>query len=393
MQQSRTSRKPHRRTRLGLGLSGALIALALAAGHAGGPASAEPTHGVLRIAWQEDLPPYPNGPALDIRWASDHSVYLAWVKEGVTETALDGKFTRLRTLIADPVRWMLGFEMLAVSPQYTVASYRARTMVFRPTRSRAGGLVAISRVFMNDGIVEDLDLSGDRFLLLGNPAWSESLESPAPPIAWIGPLGEHPGKDLRPLPLYDAGGPRSPGLVNCSELRLGGARFLPDGSLFVVPGFQPGAHQLTAGGRLLRTWDTPELGLDAVDCAHLGEEQHRLFGRSPKARFEFINQHRVLDAILPLAAGPGLLVRFVKDGAVHWELKILESGARVLTYQVPLVGELPYDRLRGDVRGDRIVFLRGAHGFDKWGPPFRANHVAVAELPFSFAAPEKGGAK
>jgi hypothetical protein len=29
---------------------------------------------------------------------------------------------------------------------------------------------------------------------------------------------------------------------------------------------------------------------------------------------------------------------------------VLQSGERVSTYRVPIAGELPYDRLRGDVR-------------------------------------------
>jgi hypothetical protein len=70
---------------------------------------------------------------------------------------------------------------------------------------------------------------------------------------------------------------------------------------------------------------------------------------------------------------------------VHWELKILQSGDRVLTYQIPFTGELPYDRLRGDVRGHRIVLLRGPHGFEKGKP--RSSKVFVAELP---RAGEKG---
>ncbi|HVR10937.1 MAG TPA: hypothetical protein VMW75_23040, partial [Thermoanaerobaculia bacterium] len=245
-----------------------------------------------------------------------------------------------------------------------------------PTPGTPGGAVAITKIPIS--IVQDLDLAGNRLLLLGNPEWSLN---PAPSVAWVGPLSEHPAKDLQPLPLYDSGGAKSPGLANCDELLLGAARFLPDGSLFVVPGFQPGAHLFSATGRLLRTWDTTSLGLDALDCAHLSAADHYSFGRSPRARFDYLNQHRVLDEVLPLKEGPGLLIRSVKDGKVTWDLTILQSGERVLTYQVPIAGELPYDRLHGDVRGNRIVFLRAAQGFDKLVPPYRANRIIVAELP------------
>jgi len=376
---ARSSKDPKLRRCLGLVLAGTLVAAALAAARVAEPGptpSTEPTHGTLRVLWEQDLPPYPSGPAMDVRWAGDQSVYLAWVKEGVTETALDGKFTRLRTLIADPMRFMRDFEILATSKELLVASARFRTFMFRPAPNQDGDAVVITKIPI--GIVQDLDLAGNRLLLLGNPEWSLD---PAPSVAWIGPVSEHPAKDLKPLPLYDTAGAKSPGLVNCSELLLGAVRFLPDGSFLVVPGFQPGAHLFSSGGRLLRTWDTQELGLDPLDCAHLSAAEHLRFGRSPRARFDFLNQHRVLEEILPLEEGPGLLIRSVKGGKVAWELKVLQSGARVLTYEVPVSGELPYDRLRGDARGTRIVFLRAALDFDKLAPPYRANRIIVAELP------------
>jgi len=380
MLRSRRGQNWKTRLRAPLLLCAALLVALVALGNVSAP-----THGTLRLVWQEDLPPYPSGPAMDVRWASDQTVYLAWIKEGVTETALDGKYTRLRTMIADPVRFMRDFEILATSKEFVVASARFRTFIFRPAPSQPGGVVTITKTTI--GIAQDLDLSGNRLLLLGNPQWSSA---PAPSIAWVGPVSGHPEKDLKPLPLYDSAGSKSPGLVNCSELLVGGARFLPDGSVLVVPGFQPGAHLFSPEGRLLRTWDTTALGLDALDCAHLSAAEHQLFGRSPRARFDYLNQHRVLDGILPLKEGPGLLIRSVKDGKVAWDLKVLQSGERVLSYQVPVSGELPYDRLRGDVRGNRIVLLRAAHGFDKLAPPYRANRIVVAELPQDAG---KGGAQ
>jgi hypothetical protein len=283
------------------------------------------------------------------------------------------------------MRYMRDFEIRATSKQFVVASARFRTFMFRPAPSQPGSVVTITKVPI--GIVQDLDLSGNRLLLLGNPQWSAS---PAPSVAWLGPISEHPVQDLKGLPLYDAGGSKSPGLVNCSELHLGAARFLPDGSFLVVPGFQPGAHLFSAAGRLVRTWDTTALGLDALDCAHLNAQDHLSFGRSPQARFRYLNEHRVLEGILPLKEGPALIIRSVKDGKVAWELKVLQSGARVLTYEVPVAGELPYDRLRGDVRGNRIVLLRAAQGFDNLAQPYRTNHVVVAELPQDAG---KGGTK
>jgi hypothetical protein len=330
----------------------------------------------LHVLWDQALQSNPS-PAMDVRWASDRTVYVAWLNHGVSELALDGNFTALRNLFPDAAgKWKsryLPFENLAVSKDYVVASSRFNTLGFRPSQGRKGRVV-ITKVAV--GIVEDLDLSGNRLLLLGNP---EMKTTPTGGVAWLGPLTAHPATDLTPI-LIDAGGAHTPSLVNCSDLALGGVRFLPGGTFIVVPGFQPGAHLFDPSGRLLHTWDTKALGLDAdAGCAAITTEQLNRFGTSAAARFAYINQHRVVDAVLPLAQGPGLLIRSVVDAEVRWQLVVLQSGATI-AYDVPFTGTLPYDRLRGDVHGNRIALLLGAHDFDAH-KPYRRTHLYVAELP------------
>jgi hypothetical protein len=71
----------------------------------------------------------------------------------------------------------------------------------------------------------------------------------------------------------------------------------------------------------------------------------------------------VLDDILPLPQGPGLLVRsWGADGRVHWTLKVLQTDG-IKTFAVPVVGRRSFDRLQGDVRDGRIVLLLSASGF------------------------------
>jgi hypothetical protein len=377
-----TSRDPHR-SWLGLGWAWAILALALGSARAAEPGSAQSTHGTLHILWQQELPPYPSGPAMDVRWAEEATILVAWAKEGVSEVALDGKFSPVRWLIPDPEHHFRGFELLAASKEFVAASSAFNAMAYRPRARQSSGLVAITKVSV--GIVEALDLSGHQLAVLGNPA---KQPSPKGVVAWLGPISEHPERDLLPLPLRDVGAVNPDSwdqrtLANCSTLRLGAVRFLPDGSLMVVPGFQAGAQLFSSGGRPLRSWDTAAFGLDApADCAAMSPAQKSALGTSIPERFAFLNRHRVLEDILPLQEGPGLLIRWVADGKVHWQLTVLQSGTRVLTYTVPFTGELPYDRLRGDVQGSRVVLLRGAHGFDfTKKQPFASSLVAVAELP------------
>jgi len=373
-----------------------LVVLSSLASRTSAWAAGPPTTGSLRILWQQELPPYPSGPALDIRWASDSSVFLAWSKEGVFEVALDGKFSPVRAVIPDPEHHFRGYEILATSPEYIVTSSQFKSMAFRPRALQPTGLVAIKRVPV--GIVEGLDISGHELALLGNPAM---LPAPKGAVAWLGDLSEHPEKDLKPLPVLDRGASNPEtwegrSLANCSTLEVGAIRFLLDRSLLVVPGFEPGAFLFSSGGRLLRSWDAAALGLDtSPDCATMTKDEKSKLAMSIAARFDFLNKHRVLDDILPLAEGPGLLIRFVENDKVHWELRVLESGERVSTFQVPFVGELPYERLRGDVRGNKIVLLKAAHGFDfTKKSPFTSDLVVVAELPRAAqATAEKGGGR
>jgi len=341
------------------------------------------THPALRILWDQEMLSDPS-PAMDVRWASDRSVYVAWLRHGASELALDGKFTVVRNLFPDAssARYQ-PFDFLAASSDYIVASSNALTLGFRP-RPHGEPTGEVSNVLITRasvGSVEAVDLSGNRLLLIGMPnEWATDTAG----IAWLGPLTRYPARDLKPV-LSDVAGVARSSLLNCRHLMLGAVRFLPDGTFLVVPGFQPGAHLFDAAGRLLRTWDTHVLGLDGdTGCPGITMDQRQEIAISGKARSLFLNRYRVLDGVLPLPQGPGLIIRSVAGGKVHWQLVVLQ-GAGAVVYDVPLTGTPPYDRLRGDVLGSRIVLLLGPHEFDKFekGQPhvYKTTHLYVAELP------------
>jgi hypothetical protein len=333
----------------------------------------------LHILWERVVPAEPST-AMNVRWASDHSVYVARVMHGVSELALDPGLTKLREVVPEPGKMgqrFIDFERLATSPDYLAVSAIGADFAYRPLGQPSDGTFQITKLRL--AWVHAFDLSGNRLLLLGDPV---PLGSPRPAhgeVGWIGPLSDNPMRDLKPF-LYDVAGSPAMSLINCWTLSLGAARFLADGSFMLVPGFQPGVHLYSAEGRLLRTWDNAAVGLDAPDCASMTRADNERFAGSYPARFEFLNQHRVLEDILPLPQGPGLLIRYVAEGRLHWELKILQSGDRVLTFQIPVAGRLPFDRLHGDVRGDRLVLLQTWHGFERGTPP-REGRIFLAQLP------------
>lgn len=86
------------------------------------------------------------------------------------------------------------------------------------------------------------------------------------------------------------------------------------------------------------------------------------FWRAAKSWTRFLNRHHVLDDILPLPQGPGLLVRsWGTEGQAQWTLKVLRPEG-IEEYAVPVVGRRPMDRLHGDVRNGKIVLLLSASG-------------------------------
>jgi hypothetical protein len=295
--------------------------------------------------------------ATSVRWASDRSVYLARLHDGVSEVALDGRLSRLHVVVPDAKTMhahFTTFSRLAASPQVVATSSLLVDFAFRPAAAAADGTFVLTNLRV--GIAYAYDVWRDRLVFVGDlhPGAQRSAG-----VVWYGPLSAHPQRDLRPLLLdaASAGTATTPGLIHCDELQLGAARFLADGSFVVVPGFQSGLHLYGANGELLRVWQNEDAGFDAPDCAGMSQQEADRYSASPPARFEFVNRYRVVDEILPLPAGPGLVVRYVTDGGVHWALRLLRLNGEILTYALPFTGNDATDRLRGDVRGNRIVLL------------------------------------
>jgi hypothetical protein len=312
--------------------------------------------------------------AKDVRWASDHSVILALIKSGVVEYSLDGK-TPLKQLIpgANAPGGFWYSDKVAVSSRYLAVGDWLKSITWRPRDSA----VRKEDVFE---CIAGLDLSASRLAVVGVRRDAQQKFSPDGAIAWIGSLDKNL-TDLKPL-LYDAGGPGAPSIGACCAFSLGVTRFLADGSLVVVPGVQPGIYHFDSQGRLLKTVDTVALGID-TDCAGIGKEKVPAMGRDPALRMAWINDRRTVDEVLPLPAGPGLLIRSVQQGQVRWMLKVLHPDGSVGVYDVPVKAPNLFAHLKGDFRQGRLVLLL-------WGNPPHRNpgeipipHLLIASLPGS----------
>lgn len=268
----------------------------------------------------------------------------------------------------------LNYSLLAVSAGKMVVGARGDVLTWRAL-TKPGGQVLYER--RQIGHAEDLDLSGDRLLLLGLAYWDQQPTERTAGIAWLGSLSSRL-EDFRPV-LLDKTGPRADNFLHCLGLAIGAARFLPDGSFLVVPGSQPGAHLFDKGGWLIRSWSNEQIGL-STDCSGMTTPKLKTVVTQHLARKGWLDQRRVLDDILPLPEGPGLLVRSIGgDGTIRWDLMVLRKD-RVEKVEVPFVGETPWDRLRGDVRGRKIVLLRGAEFLPGRGNEKKQDEVLIAEI-------------
>lgn len=320
--------------------------------------------------------------ATDVRWDGASSVYVSWESDGVSEVSLDG--VKRQALV--PEKRALGllkhYDHLAISSgRLAVASLNWK-MAWRPLTEAPGGKILFQS--LDVPITLDFDLQNDKVVLLGLARRVRDSNPPefAPQgdVAWIGTLSSGL-KDLKPV-LYDAGGRGAPHLDRCDSYPIGATRFLADGSFVVAPGFQDGIHLFDPQGRKIRSWTSDQVGVDAyMICGEMSEAEVREFAKEGDFFERWLNSHRSVDDVLPLAQGPGVLVRSWKDGQAHWTLKVLQADG-IKSYRVPVTGRRPFDRLRGDVRDGKIALLlsNSAYPYPRSKADLPAE-IYVVELP------------
>jgi hypothetical protein len=145
-------------------------------------------------------------------------------------------------------------------------------------------------------------------------------------------------------------------MSRCSAFPLGAVRFLPTGSLVVVPGVQPGVNLYDKSGQLVRTWESSSVGIDA-DCGGLTDRQGWYFDGHALERQAWLNKRRIVSTVLPFPQGPGLVVRRVEKGRTRWDLKLLRLDGAVQNFEIPIEGSNEIFNLVGDWRTGKIIFL------------------------------------
>lgn len=290
-------------------------------------------------------------PVGDIRAAGDGSVFVAAAKKGTWEIFLDGQRPARQVVPGNGEAggfWV--HVQIAPSPRALViaSSFRSFTWLDR-------GSGRLAPPFPFESIVDvDLDADGRRVALLGARRDAEGVYSPDGAIAWIGSL-DHGVTDLQPI-LFSKSGPGSEAMNLCHFLEVGKLRYLDDGNLLVIPGVEGGANLYAPDGRLVRTWEAADLGLE--DGCGLSEEQGFKLAAEWRLRYShWFDQHRALDDLVPLAEGPGLVVRTREVDTTRWRLRILGEDGSARSFELPVTSPSRYAHLRADRLGERLVLL------------------------------------
>lgn len=221
----------------------------------------------------------------------------------------------------------------------------------------------LEEVFAMEHVV-DLDLRGDRLLLLGAQRGDDGAFAPDGAIAWLGEVGKDPA-EARPV-LYAEDGPGAADMGACGMMMIGAARFLADGSFWLVPGVEGGVFHFDPEGKLLRTWSSQAAGFDA-GCGLSEKEMFALSVDEP-GRWAWTNRRTIVDEIVPLPKGPALVLREVGAEGVRWRLASPKPSGRWTSTELPLRSPSELTHVKATVDGERVLFLLWAWGVPPGGP-------------------------
>jgi hypothetical protein len=293
--------------------------------------------------------------AQDVRFVDEDSVLLSAGAAGVRRVSWDGKgrvsVSALRSTVegclavyASRLAWA-GGALVVSAPFYELAWTGLE-------RDASCGKAHDNGEF---NFVADVDTDGSRILLIGaRREPGNDLLCPDGAIAWF--LDLKSGLRER-RPVY-ALAPGAPAMNRCGMFELSVVRFLRDGSFVVVPGVEDGVRLYAKDGSVLHTWSAIEIGFDA-EC-ELSQREVELYSSDFEFRhLAWINARRIVDDVVPMEGGFGLVIRHVTASGPSWNLvRVWRDGRWSEPQPLPLGrDEDPLAHVRADSLGNRLALL------------------------------------
>lgn len=288
--------------------------------------------------------------AMDVRWASDQSVYVADFKAGLLEVDLGGR-AQAKTLLAGgglrsagtgTIQSLFLPSYLGVSRDYIAVAAPLRQIAWRQRSATSFAQEVFANAF-------DIDVWKDHAVVYGVRGDAYGKWGGVGATLWLVSIaGDR---------LYFNGIAASPveAVHKCAFPGIGVVRFFPDGRFVYVPGVEPGMQLFDANGKLMRRWDTAALGVD--DHCRITEAQADVFGGSSELRAQWINQRQIVQEVIPLPEGPLVIIRRAMAGRVTWRGVLMSFSGDPVDVPIPITSPSPNAHLHADLKGDRLIFL------------------------------------
>ena len=314
----------------------------------GGPAAAEDLQLLAQLPVPEDL-----ARVKDLRWYDKGAVLVVGTPIGLHRLPLaPGQPAETLVPGGRGLDKLFFAGRLAYSPPIIAVAGEVFEMVWKDLQT---GQLERDVAFE---FILDMDLQDGHYAVLGVQRGGQNEIAPDAAIAWLGEL--KPGLPTLKTLLYATSGKGAVTIERCAVHEIGQIRFFPDGNLLVVPGGEAGAFLYDAAGGLRHTWELQPLGVDFL--CNLDYNQGLTHKINPESRWAWLNRFTLVDEILPLPQGPGLVLRSVSEKGTRWQLKILQRDGPAINVSIPFESPSTMSHLRGDVLGDRIAFLRWEEG-------------------------------
>jgi len=305
--------------------------------------------------------------AMDVRWDSDEGVLVADGRSGVFHFALSNP-SAPRAVIPGG-KAPSGFFFTSI-----LASDKERIIAASPFAAIGWKARSSDRVHeVPFASASDVDLHDNQIAILGGNRDERGVWEPDGAIVWIGDVSPELRR-LKPI-MFSTPGPGP--MAFCGFLGTGSVRYRQDGSLLVVPGVVPNAFLYDRTGRLVRTWQTGELGF--YDRCTLTRQTYGLLARDLAARNHWINQRQIIDDVVSLPDGFGLLIRSVSEGRTQWDMVVLSDRGVSQRTRLPFSSPVATTHIRADTRGTKTAFLLFETGDDATAPPPRPPQIIIAE--------------
>lgn len=321
-------------------------------------------------------------PILDVRWATEDSVYLLRGREGVHEHALEEGLPEKRLVLPgerqSPDRIQMQ-TLFAASSNRLVAAGMAGQFVWRERGARSGEFGATVRKLPGAGI-GDMDLDGDDLALLGIPTGELFEKHSCRGVLWLSSL-EDGLKEFDPIVIdKEADTPAELGRICTAYIAMAGSiRFTKSGDLLMFAAYEPTLKLLSTSGKVKREWDLVELGIldesfrlaDVAPGGDVGSEIVAWSGRGT-----------IVEDLASLGkATPLLLVRRRESARMIRELVRLE-GDSVERFRLPLDASDGLSRVRLDVDNSGRLLLVVADRGVRIRERTAGGEVLVARLPW-----------